>query len=84
MKYMLKTRTLITTTIIAVLLGILALVLFFGTARHAPQAVAEETAPSYTTTDKLYLSLKHADNTTLTTLGGTVNGYGYRDRKSVV
>ncbi len=79
MKYRLKTRTLITTTIIAVLLGILALVLFFGTARHAPQAVAEETAPSYTTTDKLYLSLKHADNTTLTTLGGTVNGYGYRE-----
>lgn len=80
MKYRLKTRTLITTTIIAVLLGILALVLFFGTARHAPQAVAEETAPSYTTTDKLYLTIPNTSKSmTFSTIGGQVNGGTHSD-----
>lgn len=80
MKYRLNTRTLITTTIIAVLLGILALVLFFGTARHAPQAVAEETAPSYTTTDKLYLTIPNTSKSmTFSTIGGQVNGGTHSD-----
>ena len=84
MKSRLKTHTLVA-AVIAALLGMLALVLFFGTARHVPQAVAaEEPAPSYTTTDKLYLTIpEHSASHTMSTLGGWVNGYGYREEQAV-
>lgn len=80
MKQRLKNPTLITTIIIAMLLGMLALTLFFGTARHAPQAAAEETAPSYTTTDKLYLTIPDTSKKmTFSTIGGEVNGGVHSD-----
>lgn len=86
MKQRLKAPTLITTIIIAMLLGMLALTLFFGTAKHAPQAAAEETAPSYTTTDRLYLEIPDRDKTmTFKTPGGLegITNGGLTQAKSI-
>lgn len=65
-------------------IGISSLVFLILPTQHECVYAAAASATTYTTTDKLYINIPDHDvSHTMTTLGGWVNGLGYREEQAV-